>query len=332
MPRISGGRALVVRATLVGSVSSMVVWCMALVPLEVRAQPAAATAEATAEVAEDAEAPPPAPAPAPAPYSVPFYLRPLPAVNVVRLDAVLAPHDRVASAASPDASGLTLDTVQLVTVGVRVADWLGLIARMGWDYTADPGEWGLSNLVLGGNFAARLDAGFRVSAFVAVSLPVGTDSNGQTVHRNARFARLAMDNAMFVVDHMAGIVGVGGAWVGEGWTVQAEATLLAFGRVEGTGDEAIVNSTFGLLVGYFLLPEFSITGELHHQHFLSDPVAVIATPELRSQTSGTLGVRFHIQAMPGVWIRPGLSWSAGFDPPLSTDAWQMLQVDVPVLF
>ena len=93
-----------------------------------------------------------------------------------------------------------------------------------------------------------------------------------------------------------------------------------------------MNSTFGLAVGYFVLPEFSVAGELHHQHFLSDPVAVIVNPEMRSQTIGTLGARFHIQSTRGVWVRPAISWSVGFDPPLSSDAWQMLQLDVPVFF
>jgi hypothetical protein len=306
----------------------------------------------TTEPATDAgmAAPPPAPTPEPEPatalppprpppYSVPFYLRPMPAINVVRLDTVFAPHDRIGNdmMGMPN-SGLTLDVVQIATVGVRLADWAQIIARMGWDWTGDPGWAGVSNLILGGNFTWRIESMFRLSIFAALELPTGTDATGSRVHGDARMARLAMDNAMFVVDHLGGIVGAGFAYIDHGLTIQLDATLLAFGRVDCNsatpcaGDEGLVNSTFGLLVGYFIVPEFSVAGELHHQHFVSDPAAVTASPELRSQTSGTLGVRFHFQPVAGVWIRPAVSWSIGFDPPLATDAWQMFQLDIPVFF
>lgn len=312
-------------------------------PAEPAAGPGDAAAEAeptpavdgaaTADVVPAAE--PPAatpPAPRPPPYSVPFFLRPMPAVNVVRLDTVLSPHDRVGASMMVPNSGLALDVVQIATVGIRLADWAQVIARMGWDWTSDPGWAGVSNLILGSNFTWRIESMFRLSIFAALELPTGTDGTGSQVHANARMSRLAMDNAMFVVDHLGGIVGAGFAYIDHGLTIQVDATLLAFGRVEGMGDEGLVNSTFGLLVGYFIIPELSVAGELHHQHFVSDPAAVAASPELRSQTSGTLGVRFHIQPAAGIWIRPAISWSAGFDPPLAADAWQMFQLDIPVFF
>lgn len=286
-------------------------------------EPAPASPELTVETVE-------APPPPYRPYSVPFGLRPLPAVNIARLDTVFAPHD----AYGPAASGLDLDIVQLATVGVRATDWLMVLARMGWDWTSNPGSVGLSNLVLGANLTTRIAEVFRLSGFLAVGLPVGTDGGGAANHRGARLARMAMDNAMFLTDHMSGIGGLGFAFIDAGWTVHAEATLLVFGRVEGTGDEAVVNSTFGLHVGYFIVPAFSVAGELHHQHFLSNPSALSTDPygeELRSQTSGTLGVRFHA-SIGSVWVRPALGWSIGFDAPLAGDAWQAFQVDVPVFF
>ena len=286
-------------------------------------EPVVASPELTVETVE-------APPPPYRPYSVPFGLRPLPAVNVARLDTVFAPHD----AYGPAASGLDLDIVQLATVGVRATDWLMLMARMGWDWTSNPGAVGLSNLVLGANLTTRIAEVFRLSGFLAVGLPLGTDGGGAANHRGARLARMAMDNAMFLTDHMSGIGGLGFAFIDAGWTVHAEATLLVFGRVEGMGDEAVVNSTFGLHVGYFIVPAFSVAGELHHQHFLSNPSALTTDPygeELRSQTSGTLGVRFHL-SVGSVWVRPALGWSIGFDAPLAGDAWQALQVDLPVFF
>lgn len=273
---------------------------------------------------------PPTPPEPPRPYSVPLLLRPLPAVNVVRLDTVVALHD----AYGPAASGLAADVVQIVTVGVRATDWLMLLARGGWDHSTEAGTSGFANLVLGANFTTPIERTFRFSGFVGVGLPIGTDASGSPIHRNARWARMAMDNALFNVDHLAAIGGVGAAWIDAGWTLQAEATLLVFGRVEGTGDEAIVNSSFGLLVGYFVVPELSLLGELHHQHFLSDPVALRTDPyggELRSQTSGSLGVRAHL-SFGTVRVRPALAWSVGFDPPLAGDAWQSIHLDVPVFF
>lgn len=284
-----------------------------------------------------AQAPPPAPGPVPSadlpaspppPYVVPFFLRPMPAVNVGRLDTVLAPHDRI----GPAASGLALDVVQVATVGARLFDWAQIVARTGWDWTSDPGWVGLSNLVLAANLSWRFETAFRLAVFAALDLPTGTDASGSQVHASARVARLALDNALFVTDHVGGIIGAGFGYVDHGWTIQLDATLLVFGRAEGTGDEAVVNSTFGLLVGYFVVPELSVAGEIHHQHFVSDPAAVAAQPELRSQTSATLGLRAHAQLGQGVWLRPGVSWSVGFDPPMSADAWQVFQLDVPVFF
>ncbi|MBN8612623.1 MAG: hypothetical protein J0L92_18660 [Deltaproteobacteria bacterium] len=287
-------------------------------------EPTSAQAPPRGEVQTE---PPPPPA---RPYSVPLLLRPLPAVNVVRFDTAIAPHD----AYGPTDSGLELDVVQLVTVGVRATDWLMVLARMGWDWTSRPSTAGMSNLVLGATLTTRIEEVFRLSGFVAVGLPLGTDGGGAPNHRGARLGRLAMDNALFLTDHVSGIGGLGFAWIDMGWTLQAEATLLVFGRAEGTGDEAVVNSTFGVHVGYFLVPEVSVAGELHHQHFVSDPGALRTDPygaELRSQTSGTLGVRFHA-SIGSVWIRPALAWSIGLDPPLAGDAWQVLQLDVPVFF
>ena len=279
-----------------------------------------------------AQTPPAQAAPTPPyrPYSIPFMLRPLPAVNIVRLDSVFAPHD----AYGPAASGLDLDVVQLATVGVRAAPWLMFLARMGWDWTSRPGTVGMSNLTIGANITMPVADVFRLSFFVGAALPLGTDAGGSPNHRGARLARMGMDNAMFQVDHLSGIAGLGFGFIDGGWTVQAEATLLVLGRVEGMADVLVANSTFGLHVGYFILPEFSIGGELRHQQFISNPGAYRTDPygeELRAETSGSLGARLHFH-VGSIWIRPALSWSIGFDPPLSGDSWQSLQVDLPFLF
>ena len=264
------------------------------------------------------------------PYSIPFMLRPLPAVNLVRLDSVFVPHD----AYGPATGGLDLDVVQLATVGIRATPWLMFLARMGWDWTSRPGTVGMSNLTLGANITMPVADVFRLSFFVGAALPLGTDAGGSPNHRGARLARMGMDNAMFQVDHLNGIAGLGLGFIDGGWTVQAEATLLVLARVEGMSDAAVANSTFGLHVGYFIVPEFSLGGELRHQQFVSNPAAYRTDPygeELRAQTSGSLGARLHFQ-VGAVWIRPAVSWSIGFDPPLAGDSWQSLQLDLPFIF
>lgn len=291
-------------------------------------EPPAVAAGAAAE-SETALAPP---APTPfRPYSIPWNLRPLPAVNLVRLDHSLGLHD----AYGPTSSGLAGTFTQLVTLGVRVADAVMLIARWGWDWTSRPDSASASTILLGANITTRLESVYRLSVFVAATVP-NFETNGRPSHRDARLARASMDNAMFLPGHAAAVAGVGFAWIDQGWTVQAEATLFALGRVTAASDDAIVNATFGAHVGYFVVPQLSVSGELHHQHFLSDPVvlrrAMDYGEELRSQTSGTLGVRAHWNVAGSLWIRPGLAWTIGFDAPMAADSWQVIQLDVPILF
>ena len=81
-------------------------------------------------------------------------------------------------------------------------------------------------------------------------------------------ARSAMDNAMFAVNYFTPLLGGGVAYVDHKLTVQLEATVLQLFRVRGADatasstDSARTNSTAGIHVGYFVIPQLSFGAEL----------------------------------------------------------------------
>ena len=86
---------------------------------------------------------------------------------------------------------------------------------------------------------------------------------------------------MFAVNYMTGIAGVGFAYVDHKFTAQVEATVLQLFRVRGDHaaartDSTRTNATAGLHLGYFIIPQLSLGGELRYQRWLSTPPA--ATP------------------------------------------------------
>src|SRR5690606_5383056 len=94
------------------------------------------------------------------------------------------------------------------------------------------------------------------------------------------YARSAMDNAMFAVNYLTFFPGLGIAYVADGLTVQAEATVLSLHRARGgesaEPDEHRVNFTSGVHVGYFVLESLSLGADLRYQRWLSTPSAVEA--------------------------------------------------------
>jgi hypothetical protein len=153
-----------------------------------------------------------------------------------------------------------------------------------------------------------------------------------------------MDNAMFAVNYFTAIVGGDIAYVDHKLTLQAEATLFQLLRAHGddaggaSSDAARTNSTFGIHAGYFVLPYLSLGAELRYQRWLSTVTQISngAKTDIADSSKDTMtvaiGPRAHFALGKGMFLRPGLSYSRGLDQPLTTSSYNVLQIDVPVVF
>jgi hypothetical protein len=269
---------------------------------------------------------------APAPYSVPWQLRPTAALNVLRSD----------TAVSISTRGTT--TASLLLVGYKVTPSFSPLVRLGLVHLAPrsgaPGTAFL-NPVLGGTYAFTLSEAWRLAFFLGVALPIG-GGGGNTPAAGVPQAlaagiltRSAMDNAMFAVNDLTVFPGVGLSYVAHGLTVQLEATVLQLTRVRGEliqPDTSRTNFTSGLHVGYFVMPQISLGAELRYQRWLSTPAAVVAAAENRDSLTFAVGVRTHWKVGDNFWLRPGIAYARGLDRPMSTQNFNIVQLDIPFLF
>jgi hypothetical protein len=197
------------------------------------------------------------------------------------------------------------------------------------------------NPVVGGVYAMKPIPELRLAFFLGVALPLGQGGGNSpnpdraAATRSGVLARSAMDNAMFAVNDLVVIPGIGAAWVAGGFTLQLEVTVLQLTRVRGDEvqpDASRTNFTTGMHVGYFLLPELSLGAELRHQRWLSTPAAVEKDASLRDTTTFAVGPRVHLQLAEKLWLRPGIAYARGIDPPMTTSNYNIVQVDVPMVF
>lgn len=299
------------------------------------------------------------PKPAASPYSLPWQLRPVVPGNVVRLDTAYALYD--VRAPTGDADANTLATTVLFSY--KLLDNLAPLVRVGHVTTKLDGADRASafvNPVLGALYGLPLSRELKLGIFLGVALPLGqgggdrgaTDSDTSKRYAAAGsgiYARSAMDNAMFAVNYLTFFPGLGIAYVADGLTVQAEATVLSLHRARGgesaEPDEHRVNFTSGVHVGYFVLESLSLGADLRYQRWLSTPSAVEADEAaadddqrgIRDQATFAVGPRFHFQPGDGLWLRPGIAYARGIDRPMSgadigpTD-YHVIQLDVPFVF
>jgi hypothetical protein len=205
------------------------------------------------------------------------------------------------------------------------------------------GGFAFVNPLVGASYAMSFGSGWRGSGFLGVTIPIGmgggdTPDKGALDARNAGvIARADMDNSLFAVNDLAVIPGIDLAYVAHGFTAQVEATLFQLERVRGSTSQleaSKTNLTSGVHVGYFLLDQLSIGAELRYQVWLNAPLAVDAHKAGTSFDMVSMGVgpRLHIHAG-SVWIRPGISYTRGFDHPMTSPGdYNVVQLDVPVVF
>jgi hypothetical protein len=290
------------------------------------------------------EPPPSAAEPAPpAPYVIPWLLRSMLVVDVVRWDNSLAIYE--------NPMGLQGATyVSVLSGGYKIPHTGGkregaqVFARLTVAYDNPPNQPSgtiFANPAVGAAYGLGLPKGFRIHFSLLLTLPVGM-GGGDTpnpaeaqVRGKAILARAGMENAIYSVNDLTEIPGFGVAYVDHGWTVQAEATFFLLARVRGeqAQPEAFkVNFTTGLFVGYYVVPKVLSLGlELRYQRWLLGPNSVAAMPATIDNLSLAGGVRFHVPIGKG-WLRCGLAYGGGLDAPLTSGHYNLIQFDCPYIF
>jgi hypothetical protein len=299
----------------------------------------------------------PAVLPKPSPYSLPFQLRPVTALTVVRSDNSFAPYEnksgqggfayvsiltgawRIPGTGNGPGAGLA-PLVKLALVSDSPPPTVGANNAT----TPTTGGVAIVNPLVGATYAVNFGSGVRASAFLCVTIPVGmgggnTPDAGQLDARKVGpNVRVMMDNPLFAVNDFAVVPGLDLAYVYEGLTAQLEATVGQLERVRGSASQREQEKTVftsGLHFGYFLLPELSLGAEVRYQRWINPPFNVQdhAAGTSVDMPSFGAGPRFHFKVAPGVWIRPGVAYTRAFAHPLTSPGnYNIVQLDVPVVF
>ncbi len=310
------------------------VWRPAVTSVPPVSKPQPATAAAVYAPAPDAPA-----------YSIPWGLRGILPINILRLDSAIGFYNR------PNGGGSGQTVVFMPSVGYKFTPNLVGLWRWGIVGNAPPkeglpvGAVSIGNMFAGAMYARKLPAGFRFSFLFGSTIPIGTGGAGNAMTgtgdphaaeatKMALYTRESMDNIMWSPNDFSLIEGIDLAYVWDRLTVQFELTFFELMRVknEATQVDAFrVNSTYGLHIGYFATPWLSLAGELRYQRFLSTPDAVAKDATMRDNLSMALGPRFHVQ-IKGGWLRPSIAYAPGLHGYIGTNHYHVLILDFPYIF
>jgi len=337
------------------------------------------------ETAEVAPPPPPPPPPAvkkaAALYTLPFHLRPISAGHVVRLDNVLAFYNATEgkAKAAPGASLKGMKEVSILNAGYRIAKDFGVLARIGlanhWpskenedkgptatlrpetvDANGRPksGTTLTNGLLLFSYTPQFKDGDIRTAFYLGASIPIGS-GGGNNADQFARhnnlmnlMVRSAMDNAMFVVNDMAAIGGIGVAYVKHGVTAQAEVTYLEIMRARGEkmqpAEVVKRNLVTGAFVGYAIIPQLSAGVELRYQRWLKPPHLIRDLGDENHKTYNkdvydirmhnmvvALGLRGNFKVGEKTFFRPAISYGMGVMGEIGDNKYHLIQLDLPFI-
>jgi hypothetical protein len=292
---------------------------------------AAAASAQSAAVVDSAASPE---TPPPAPVSMPWSLRSVAPANVVRSDSSAATY--VDKAGNPGSTG-----VSFLYASQKLTPYLAPWVKVGVVGSNPPGgatAMSFVNPALGLNGYLPAKGSFRGAASFGLALPIAMGGGNSpdpalaAATKAGVIARSSMDNAMFAMNDTVLFPGVDVAFVRWGLTLQAEATVLFLIRSRGEAvqpDAFKMNLTSGVHAGYALTRWLSLGTDFRYQRWLVPPKSVTAAT--LSQASLAIGPRFDFQ-VGAVRLRPGLSYAFGFDAPMSTSKYNVVQLDVPVVF
>jgi hypothetical protein len=269
--------------------------------------------------------------------------------TVVRSDTAFAFYETADGSKSGSTIATTLLGSYKITPEFAALVRLGLVHNSPPDVTTTPpappapgSATSFMNPVLGALYGMKPSPDLRLGFFLGVTIPVGGGGgNGPDGSTRAAmipagiYARSAMDNAMFAMNYLAVFPGVGFAYVAHGFTAQVEATLFELFRVRGDQvdkESTRTNFTTGLHLGYFFIQQLSIGGEIRHQRWLSTPANVKADESLRDTTTFAIGPRLHFKLSDTMWFRPGIAYARGLDKPMTTANYNIVQLDLPLVF
>jgi hypothetical protein len=242
-------------------------------------------------------------------------------------------------------------TASVLTGSYKVMPDLAVLARVGVVNNSPPAggtsATSFINPLLGGVYSLSLPMDLRIGFFLGVTLPIGTgggeapEAAVQSANSAGILARSAMDNALFAVNYLTVIPGVGLAYVAHDFTFQIEATLLQLTRVRGENtdkDSSRTNLTSGLAVGYSILPMLSVVGELRHQRWLSNATVSAAASPAIENLSFAVGPRFTLKT--GTFtLKPGIAYMQGLAGPMAngnytypTNSDKVIFIDLPMAF
>jgi hypothetical protein len=266
-------------------------------------------------------------------YALPFSMRPAIAPNLLRLDAALAFQDQATTLASTlTAGGKPFESQPDFGIYLR-----GALVHQ----APEVGESGtaLSNPLAFVLYTPEIAPKLRLPLFAGVTAPFGmggTPGPARSAMAGGIYARQAMDNALFATNYITPTVGVGIAWVDQGWTVQLDTQLLQLLRTrnaEVDADAARTNFTSGLSVGYVVLPPvLLVQAEIHYQRWLSTPAVVVTNPAARDQFTFGGGLRANVPLSTGILWRPGVAYFQPLDDPMAGAGYRIVQLDSPFAF
>jgi hypothetical protein len=255
----------------------------------------------------------------------------------IRIDTVVAPYRYQGMSA--------LETVVFFSAQLRLQQHFFIQARWGFDDNrvgvGNQNRTGFVNPSVGAVLAFPIGRVIRFAVSTVMNLPLatgggdGSDTDELFLQRQGALARSAMDNNAFVPNDLGFPTGLSLAFVHRGLTAQLDGTIIASGRVKGTGnadDNARVNSTFGFFLGYLIIPEISLGAELRYQYFLLPPAFVERDPSARANLSAGAGGRIDIELTDTTRVRPGICLSTGVAGYVEQQSFRMVQFDVPISF
>lgn len=265
-------------------------------------------------------------------YSLPMLMRPAAAPTLVRLDTTVAMQEKVTT------------VIPVLTAAYRLSPEFSVFGRAAMvqqSQESGPAPTAMANPFVFAQYVRSLTPAIKLVFMGGTSIPAGAGGGNKPNAVNRAtvgagiYGRQAMDNAMYAVNYLTPTGGLGLAYIRNGWTAQADLTVLQLLRVRGDQvdtDERRTNFTAAAHLGYRATELLTFGVEAHYQRWLSTPAAVEKNGDLREQATVGGNVRFNVPFGEGLLMRPSIGYFMPVDRPMTDSDYRIVQLDFPVLF